>query len=214
MQSLRLPSKSVVYVMDAYCGWCWGFSERMGEFEAANRHRVAFSIISGGLFVGERAKSIASYPHIPQANERITHLTGAVFHEAYQSLLKQGSLVMNSLDAAAGLAVLRAQAPERAVHWGRELLAAFYGRGLSLSAPATIAGIASANGLDETLALRDLADGSGEAQAEADFELARRLGVSSYPTLLFVDGAEVHKLPATGAELSELNERLDALLAA
>lgn len=154
MHAFNLPRKSVVYVTDAYCGWCWGFSERMSEFEAANRNKVAFSAISGGLFVGERAKPIASYPHIPQANERIAQLTGAVFGEAYQSLLRHGNMVMDSVDAAAGLAVLRAQAPGRAVHWAHELQAAFYGRGLSLSDPATIAGIASAHGLDEKLALR------------------------------------------------------------
>ena len=212
MDRSDMPTKSVVYVADAYCGWCWGFSQRLGEFEAANRHKVAFNVISGGLFVGERAKSIASYPHIPQANERIAHLTGASFGEPYQALLREGSMVMDSVDAAAGLVALRAQAPERAVHWFHELQAAFYGRGLSLSDPATIAGIASAQGLDEGLALRALADGSAQAQARRDFELASRLGVVSYPTLLFVDGEEIHKLPATGAALSTLNERLDALL--
>lgn len=48
MNAFNLPPKCVVYVMDAYCGWCWGFSERLGEFEAANRHRVPFTAISGG----------------------------------------------------------------------------------------------------------------------------------------------------------------------
>ncbi|BAL23481.1 thioredoxin [Azoarcus sp. KH32C] len=50
---------------------CSGSSDRMSEFESANRHRVAFTATSGGLFVGERAKAISSYPHIPEANQRI-----------------------------------------------------------------------------------------------------------------------------------------------
>lgn len=214
MAPFTLPPKAVVYVMDAYCGWCWGFSERMGEFEAANRHRVAFTAISGGLFVGERAVSIARYPHIPEANARISRLTGAVFGEGYQSLLKNGSLVMDSLDAAAGLAALRAQDPGRAVQWAHELQAAFYGRGESLSEPATIVAIAKANRLDDGLVRRQLADGSAKAQARADFNLAHgTLGANSYPTLLFVDGDKVHPLPATGSGLLALNEKLDALLA-
>lgn len=90
MHKFSRPSKSVVYVMDAYCGWCWGFSQRIREVEAANRHRVAFTAISGGLFIGERAKSIASYPHIPEANERIAQMTGAAFSDEYRSLLAQG----------------------------------------------------------------------------------------------------------------------------
>lgn len=213
MNRFSLPAKSVVYVMDAYCGWCWGFSERMSEFEAANRHRVNFTAVSGGLFIDERAQSLSSYPYIAQANERIAHLTGAVFGPGYEALVKAGDMVMDSLDAGAGLAVLRAQAPERAVHWAHELQAAFYGRGLSLSDPNTIVGIAATNGLDEAAVRRDLAEGTGHAQALADFELSRLLGVASYPTLLFVDGNTVHKLPATGTALSALNEKLDALLA-
>lgn len=212
MNAFNLPPKCVVYVMDAYCGWCWGFSERLGEFEAANRHRVPFTAISGGLFVGERAKPIAAYPHIPEANAHIARLTGAVFGDAYNGLLKDGHLVMDSVDAGAGLAVLRAHAPTRAVHWAHELQAACYDRGLSLSDPATIAGIAAANGLDEAAVLRDLKSGAGQAQAQADFTLARQLGVRSYPTLLFVDGDSVHPLRATGTSLSMLNDKLDALL--
>lgn len=212
MNAFNLPPKSVLYVMDAYCGWCWGFSERLGEFEAANRHRVAFTAISGGLFVGERAKPIAAYPHIAEANAHIARLTGAVFGDAYNGLLKDGHLVMDSVAAGAGLAVLRAHAPTRAVHWAHELQAAFYDRGLSLSDPATIAGIAASNGLDEAAVLRDLKSGAGQAQAQADFTLARQLGVTSYPTLLFVDGDTVYPLLATGTPLSMLNQKLDALL--
>lgn len=212
MNAHSLPTRSIVYVVDAYCGWCWGFAERLAEFEAANRHRVAFTAVSGGLFVGGRVQPIAAYPHIPEANARIARLTGAVFCDAYNRLLKGGQMVMDSLDAAAGLAVLRAQAPERAIHWAHELKAAFYGRGLSLSDPSTIAGIATSNGLDAAQALRDLQSGAGKAQAQADFALARQLGVQSYPTLLFVDGNQVHQLPGTGTPLGVLNGELDVLL--
>ncbi|MDH0862968.1 DsbA family protein [Mitsuaria sp. GD03876] len=214
MNKFSLPKKAVVYVTDAYCGWCWGFSARMGEFEAANRHRVPFTVVSGGLFVGSRAGAIANYPYIAEANERIALLTGAVFGPAYQALLEQGDMVMNSLDAGAALAALRAQAPDRAVHWAHELQAAFYGRGQSLSEASTIAAIAKAGGLDDALVRQQLADGSAQAAAKADFDLVRhQLHVSSYPTLLFIDGDKVHQLPATGAALDVLNRKLDELLA-
>ncbi len=134
-------------------------------------------------------------------------MTGAVFGESYKAMLTQGDVVMDSLDAGAALAALRAQAPERAVHWAHELQAAFYGRGESLSEPAIVSAIAKANGLNDELVLRQLADGSAKAQARADFDLAHNvLGAHSYPTLLFVNKNEVHKLPATGTTLSTLNQ--------
>ena len=208
----NLPDKSVVYFTDAYCGWCWGFSERMMEFEAANRHRVAFTAIIGGLFTGERAGPLSAYPHIPEANARIAHMTGAHFGEAYQQLLEEGTMVMNSTHAAAALAVLRDLAPDKAIYWAPQLQEAFYARGRSLSEPNTIADIAEADGLDAAQVLSRLEDGSALGQAQSDFALARRYGVASYPTLLFLDGRNVHALPATGAALEVLNKRLDALL--
>ncbi|MDA8519191.1 DsbA family protein [Acidovorax sp. NCPPB 4044] len=124
---------------------------------------------------------------------------------------------LTHLAAAAALtlstAAAQAQAPERAVHWAHALQAAFYGHGLSLSDPGTIAGIADANGLDASAVLRDLREGPAERQAHRDFAMAGQLGAVSYPTLLFVDGAEVHPLPATGTPLDVLNHRLGVLLA-
>jgi len=213
MQATVLPARCVVYVMDAYCGWCWGFSARIAEFEAANRHRVPFTAISGGLFTGQRARPISAYPHIPEANARIARLTGAHFGEAYQRVLEEGRLVMNSSDAGAALAALRDLAPQKTIHWTRQLQEAFYERGQSLSEPATIGGIAAAEGFDAAEVLRRLQDGSALGQAASDFALARQLGASTYPTLLFADGHKVQSLPATGTALEVLNERLDAVLA-
>ncbi|MES2742520.1 MAG: DsbA family protein [Pseudomonadota bacterium] len=208
------PARSVLYVMDPYCGWCWGFAELLAAFEAANGQRVAFTAISGGLFVGERAAPLSAYPYIEPANARITELTGARFGEPYLRQFARGTMVMDSMDAGAGLAALRELAPARAVYWAHQLLAAFYERGLSLSLPSTIAAIGAVGGLDPQAVLQRLADGSARAAALADFALARQLGVSSYPSLLFIDGATVHRLPATGATLAELNAQLTRLLEA
>ncbi|WP_406234170.1 DsbA family protein [Isoptericola jiangsuensis] len=214
MDILDLDSPVVLYVTDAYCGWCWGFSERLGQLEAANRGKVRFSAISGGLFVGPKVGSVSDYPHIPEANARISRITGAVFGQGYQALLEEGSTIMNSEHAGMALAALRAQAPERAIHWAHELQQAFYRDGLSLSEPATLASIAGANGLDVQKVLESFTNGTAWADAERDFALAKELGVTSYPTLLFLQGGEVHRLPGTGTALSVLNEELHQLLAA
>jgi len=210
------PSETptVVYVADAYCGWCWGFAQRVAEFEAANRDKVLFTAISGGLFVGGRAGALSDYPHIPDANARIARITGAVFGHPYQALLAEGTMVMNSEDAGAALAALRRQAPERAIHWVHELQDAFYGKGLSLSDRATIADIARRNGLDAGRVEAALLDGTAMAEARGDFALARELGATSYPTLLFLHAGQVHRLPGTGTALHVMNAELAVLLKA
>ncbi|GID03356.1 DsbA family protein [Pseudomonas sp. 008] len=213
MNSFNLNKPTVVYVFDAYCGWCWGFSNRVNEFEAANRDRVSFMAVSGGLFTGKRVDPISFLTHVPEANARITRLTGAEFGEEFKKHLEEGSFEMNSSHAGAAMAALKLQAPDRAVNWAHQLQEAFYQHGLSLSEPSTVAAIALRNGLDELKVLRALADGTAASQAEADFDLARKLEVNSYPTLLYVDDTRVHQLPGTGIPLAILNSTLDSLLA-
>lgn len=202
----------VLYVMDAYCGWCHGFSSRLREFEAANRHRIAFKVISGGLFIDGRVRPMRAFPHIAEANKHIAQLTGARFGEPYEQLLAEGSFEMNSEDAAAGLAALRTVAPQRGIQLAHRLQEAFYLNGRSLSDPNTIVDIAASEGLDTAQVQSLLAGEYARKEALADFALARQLGVSSYPTLLLIDDAQVHVLPATGATIEVLNARLDALM--
>lgn len=184
----------------------------MVEFEATNKHRIPFTAVSGGLFVGDRAAPMSRYPYISESNERIAQMTGVTFGAAYKALAEEGTTVMDSLDAATALAVLRAQDPEQAIHWVHELQQAFYLNGRSLSDQEVCRGIAAANGLDVEAVRRHLTDGSGREQALADFALARALGAQSYPTLLFVDGRKVTTLPAVGTPLETLNQTLDSLL--
>jgi putative protein-disulfide isomerase len=202
----------VLYVADAYCGWCFGFGPRLKEFEAANRHRIGFRVISGGLFVGERARPIGDYPHIPEANARIARLSGVHFGDAYNALLAQGVFRMDSMAAAEGLAALRAQDEARAIEFLHRMQQAFYGEGRSLSDAQTYAQIATEAGVDPESTKKALASGEAARLARSDIAWARELGVSSYPTLLFMAGDQVRPLPATGTALEVLNRDLDAAL--
>jgi putative protein-disulfide isomerase len=204
----------VLYVADAYCGWCFGFGPRLKEFEAANRDRVDFRVVSGGLFVGERLQPIGRFPHIPEANARIAHLTGVRFGPAYEAVLEQGSFVMDSAAAAAGLAALRSQDEGQGVEFFHQIQQAFYGEGRSLSEPATYARIATARGLDSERVKHMLDAGEAAALARADFAMARTLGVTTYPTLLVADERHIHRLPATGTTLEVMNRELTQELAA
>jgi len=202
----------VLYVADAYCGWCFGFGPRLKEFEAASRHRIAFRVISGGLFVGDRARPMSDYPHIPEANARIARLSGVSFGNAYNALLVQGKFVIDSAAAAEGLAALRAQDETRGIELFHSMQQAFYVEGRSLSDPETYAGIASDMGLDPERAKQLLESGDAARLAQGDFARARQLGVSTYPTLLVVDRDRVQRLPATGTALDVLNRELGAVI--
>lgn len=205
-------SPRVVYVTDAYCGWCYGFAPKLHAFHAANRAEVSFDVVSGGLFTGDRRRPIREYGHIPEANERIIRLTGVRFGEPYQELLREGSFVLDSEAAAAGLVALRDQAPEQGIELVGAMQTAFYGEGRSLSDPETFAAIAQDFGLNAAHATHFMVGDEGRAAAQKDFALAAALGAHSYPTLLLVKDGQVHKLPGIGGSVEATNERLRSLL--
>jgi len=198
----------LVYVFDAYCGWCHGFSDTMRAV-AARHPDVPVEVVSGGLFTGSRQVPIREFGYIPDANAQISEVTGASFGEAYQSLVAEGSFVMDSQAAARGLAALRQAAPARAVELAAAVQNAFYLDGLSLSDPRTYRTIASAAGLDADAVVA--AFHSGHAAAEGDFERTARLGVSGFPTLLAVRGSDTVVLARGHATADQVEQHLATL---
>ncbi len=175
----------LIYVFDAYCGWCFGFGPALREFATVQAGQVEVEVVSGGLFVGPQRAPLRSMPYVAQANERIAQLTGARFGDGYRRLVEDGSFVMDSGAAAVGFAALRAEAPAHAMlGLAGAMQQAFYVDGLSLSDPETYLQIALAHQLDGATVVARLATAATQTAAQADFKRSRSLGVSSFPTLL------------------------------
>ncbi|MFD4511372.1 DsbA family protein [Streptomyces sp. NPDC058457] len=201
-----------VYVFDAYCGWSHGFSPALRE--VVTRHpELPVEVVSGGLFTGHRRVPIREFGYVRGANAQIAEVTGAEFGAAYESLIADGSFVMDSEAAARGVAALRRAAPDRAVELAVALQRAFYVDGLSLSDPATWRKVAEAAGLDADAVIAAFEAPETQAAAEADFRRAAELGVAGFPTLLALDGDRVTALARGHATADEVDRRLAAVRA-
>ncbi|MDF2470595.1 MAG: hypothetical protein K0Q61_2967, partial [Rhodococcus erythropolis] len=73
----------------------------------------------------------------------------------------------------------------RALDIAEAMQTAFYRDGRSLSDPETYRAIAKSLGLDPSAAVSSLFTADSKDAARADFVRARRLGATSFPTLLF-----------------------------
>ncbi|MEU1005890.1 DsbA family protein [Streptomyces tibetensis] len=202
----------LIYVFDAYCGWSHGFSRTLRE--VASRHpELDVDVVSGGLFTGPRRVPIREFGYVQGANAKIAELTGAEFGEAYDRLIADGSFVMDSEDAARGVAALRRVAPAREVELATALQRAFYVDGRSLSDPATYRKVAEEAGLDADAVIAAFEAPRAQEAAQADFRRAAALGVTGFPTLLAVDGDRVTPLAYGNATATEVEQRLSSLTA-
>ena len=141
-----MTSTKLTYVFDAYCGWCYGFAPALHEL--AQDEGIDIEVISGGLFSGHHAGPIGALPHIPGANARIAALTGVRFGEAYETVLSDGTLHMDSDDAGTGLVALKEASGGKDLDMAAAMQQAFYIDGLSLSDTGTYRTIATREGLD------------------------------------------------------------------
>lgn len=205
---MKQNNLTLIYIWDAYCGWCHGFSKSLKAFHE-NHPELPLKVISGGLFSNQ---PIGNFPHIPEANQRIHQLTGAEFGSGYKSLLKEGTFLVDSEAAAIGLAALRSFAPERAYYLASAMQQAFYHKGKSLSDPETYREIASANGLDPEAVVTQMENRTFQEEALLDFTKSRQLGVTSYPTLLLQKDDEVVSFGGAALTAEKLEARLANLV--
>lgn len=202
---------NLIYVWDAYCGWCYGFSKSLKAFHEKHPE-LPLTVLSGGLFVGNRKQPIGSYTHIPEANKRISQLTGAEFGESYQSLLKEGAFILNSEVAAIGFSALRYFAQERSLYLASSMQRAFYYEGKSLNDPATYREIAIAHNLDPEAVMDRFDDTVTIKDAQDDFLKVKQLGIQSYPTLLLQRGNEYIGLGGGVMTAEKMEDRLNSII--
>ena len=202
---------SLIYVWDAYCGWCYGFSNSIRTLHE-NHPEISLTLVSGGLFVGERSLPIKDYPHIPEANQRISQLTGVEFGEGYQELLANGTFLLDSEDTAIGFSALKFFAPERALELASSMQKAFYQDGKSLSDDDTYRDIALAHHLDPDEVIERMKTKETIHEAYADFAKVHQLHVNGYPTLLLKKGNEYFSLGGGAMTAEKLEARLKELL--
>lgn len=174
---------SIVYIMDAYCGWCYGFSDSISIFHE-NNPEVSIEVLSGGLFTNERSLAIKNYPHIPQANKKISQATGAIFGERYEELLREGNTILNSEHPAIGLSALKSLDSTKGVEYAAEIQKSFYLDGKNLNDNEVYLSIADKFGLDRPLLKEKLASKEILDSAHNDFIKSHTLKVEGYPTLL------------------------------
>lgn len=190
---------TLIYVWDAYCGWCYGFSKSINTFYKKHPE-LSLTVLSGGLFVDNKKLPIKSFPHIPQANKRISELTGAEFGSSYESLLSEGNFVLDSEAAAIGFSTLRSLAPELSLEFTSAIQRAFYYDGKSLSDPETYGEIATAYNLNPELAVEQFEKEETIKDVYNDFRKVQELGINSYPTLLLKRG--VNYIPIGGGAMT------------
>ncbi|MGR3491839.1 MAG: DsbA family protein [Shimia sp.] len=175
--------REIVYGFDPLCGWCYGLIP-------AWRHAIRKApdlpvrVLPGGLITGPR---VGPYKHAAEyirgASERMAAATGQKLSPAFFDLIER----VNPISASAPPSHAILQAGNHALAYAHALQEGHFAHGADLSKAETFATLAEP--LDLTIDAEAAAQATDDTPLVAEaFAEARRLGITSFPTTLILDG--------------------------
>ncbi len=176
-----MQSPELIYVGDPMCSWCWGFAPVLDEL--AERFRMPIRMVVGGLRPGPSAEVVDDRMaeflahHWEQVHER----SGQPFNHAILST--RGWRYDTELPAVA-IVTMRALLPEAELTFFTRLQRAFYAENLDITRQETYPALLDGYDVDAAKFMELLAGDEMKWKAWEDFEHARSLGVTGFPTLL------------------------------
>jgi putative protein-disulfide isomerase len=128
---------TLIYCYDAYCGWCYGFSEVMKKINSAYKNRLQFEVLSGGMILPEEPVPIAATAkYILGAYKRVEELTGIKFGNDYLWHIQhpdQSDWFPNSEKPAISLCIFKEYFPDLQVSFASDMQYALHFEGRDLT---------------------------------------------------------------------------------
>ena len=187
-------SVTLIYCYDAYCGWCYGFSNIIQKVFKKYKTQVYFEVLSGGLVLPENPVPIANTAsYIKSASRKVEELTGIKFGEDYLWHINnpdKSDWFPNSEKAAIALCIFKEIYPEQQVAFASDLLYALNFEGRDLTDNESYKHLLAKYKIDENLFYEKLKSDLYKDKAHYEFSLCKQLKVSGFP-MVFIQANEL-----------------------
>jgi len=208
-----MTSDTILYFFDPLCGWCYGFSPVITSFYEKYSKEIAFDVISGGMITGERIGPIgevASY--IKTAYKTVEDRTGVKFGEPFlKDILDEGSTVFSSIPPSQVLMAVKQLAPIKAFAFASTLKKAIYYDGINLNSFEAYLPYVEAIGISKEAFMATVQSETTLEKTLSDFDVSETVGVTGFPTLIYIRDQKAHVLSQGYVTLDDLIERIEKL---
>jgi putative protein-disulfide isomerase len=181
---------SFIYIYDALCGWCYGFSPVIKNLYLKYKDEFDFQVISGGMILGDRVGPISQMaPFIKGAYKKVEETTGIKFGDKFiNEVLEEGTMLLSSEKPSIALSVFKSYLPDQAVLFAHDIQKALNFYGLDLNDNQTYKELIKPYKLPEEEFLAKLDNEEYRQLAYYDVALARQLQVTGYPAAFIKTG--------------------------
>ncbi|GAB3545587.1 DsbA family protein [Spirosoma fluminis] len=191
-----MPRPRIIYIYDALCGWCYGFSPVIRRFQATHADAYDFDVLSGGMMTGARTKPIAALrSYIEQAYKSVEARTGVQFGQPYlNQILQSDTYVADSEKPGMALTLFKAIMPDRAVDFASTLQTALHRDGIDLNVDSQYGPLVDPFGIDPDEFVAHLNDPAIKEQTWAEFNLVSQYGINGFPSVLLDTGSNLFQV--------------------
>jgi putative protein-disulfide isomerase len=212
-----MQMKRLIYCYDAYCGWCYGFSEVMKKIYSQYKNKLDFEVLSGGMVLPQEPVSIgASAKYIEGAYKRVEEITGIKFGEDYLWHIKHPEIsdwFPDSEKPAIALCVFKDYYPDKQVSFASDLQYALHFEGRDLTDDEAYRLLLDKYNIPAEEFYEKLYDEQYKEQAHYEFALCKQLNVTGFPAVFIQLTDTKFYLIAEGyTDFDTLNLRIEHVL--
>jgi putative protein-disulfide isomerase len=184
---------TLIYCYDAYCGWCYGFSNIMQQVFKKHKTNFYFEVLSGGMVLPEKPVPIANTAsYIKSASRRVEDLTGVKFGEDYLWHINnpdKSDWFPNSEKAAIALCIVKEIYPEKQIAFASDLQYALHFEGRDLTDDEAYKHLLEKYKIDPNFFYEKLKSEEYKDKAHYEFSLCKQLKVTGFP-MVFIQSNE------------------------
>jgi putative protein-disulfide isomerase len=202
----------LIYIHDPMCSWCWAFSPLFTRLRQRLPEAVRSARLLGGLAPDDDAPMPSAMRDRIEATWRriAVEVPGTRFNFAFWTDCKPRR---STWPACRAVIAARSQDPDREATMIRAIQQAYYLEARNPSDQATLIALAAENGLDADVFAETLDAPSTRATLADEIALARRLGVSSFPSLRLQANGHVMEIPVDYRDPEPMRKAIIAGLA-
>lgn len=211
----KIMKGKIIYVYDALCGWCYGFSPVMLKIHQEYKDTLDFEVISGGMILGDRIGPIGEVaPYIKKAYKDVEDRTGVKFGEGFlNDILEDGKAVFTSLPPAKALSAFKEIQPENAVDFAHALQNAIYYDGIEVADESKYPKLAEKFGVESEVFAEKMNSEEISEKARMDFALSSQLQVNGFPTVFYTkNSTELFTIARGYTDFESIHERLEKVM--
>ena len=208
---------TIYYCYDAYCGWCYGFSQVITRIASEYQEKIVFDVLSGGMIMPDEPQHFAPLAkYIQTAYKQVEDLTGIQFGEDFLWHVfnpDQTDWYPDSTKPAIALCIFKEYFPDKAVFIASDIQYALNYEGRDLTDDEAYHHLLEKYHIPADTFYDKLHSEEYREKAYYEIALVKQLQVKGFPSVLLqVTDSKFYLLAQGYTDYETLKARIDKVL--